>query len=56
MLYKLYLVIMQYCIEMKDSGLNLNCNICNQYSRIPQRWNTVVTVFLHQFVIFLLFL
>jgi hypothetical protein len=45
MLYKLYLVIMQYCIEMKDSGLNLNCNICNQYSRIPQRLNTVVTVF-----------
>jgi hypothetical protein len=42
MLYKLYLVIMQYNIEMKDSGPNLNCNICNQYSRIPQRLNTVV--------------
>lgn len=29
MLYELYLVIMQYYIEMKYSGLNLNCNICN---------------------------
>jgi hypothetical protein len=42
MLYKLYLVIMQYYIEMKDCGLNLNCNICNQYSRIPQRLKTVI--------------
>ena len=29
MLYKLYLVTMQYYIEVEYIGPNLNCNICN---------------------------
>jgi len=39
MLYELYLVIMQYYIEMRYGVLNLNCNICNNII------NVYITIF-----------